>query len=126
MRFYGKENLHPEIMHEKPTWHYFLSYHQEYYFKQKRKVMPQKHHEEAARHNEEAAKHHKEASKHASKGDHEKAAYHAQAAHAHQHKANEHSAKASHKYAEKKGTMKNEEMEENGNQQKHKSKAAQD
>jgi hypothetical protein len=44
----------------------------------------------------------------------------------HQHKAHEHSAKASHKYAEKKGTMKNQEREENGNQQKHKTKAAQD
>jgi hypothetical protein len=75
--------------------------------------MPQKNHEKAAQHNEEAAKHHRTASKHASEGNHEKAAQHAQAAQGHQQKANEHSGRAASKYAEKAGTMKNEDMDEN-------------
>jgi hypothetical protein len=78
----------------------------------KNNCMPQKNHDKAAQHNEEAAKHHKSASKHASEGNHEKAAQHAQAAQGHQQKANEHSGKAAAKYAEKAGTMKKEEMED--------------
>jgi hypothetical protein len=77
----------------------------------KQLYMPQKSHDKAAQHNEEAAKHHKSASKHASEGNHEKAAQHAQAAQGHQQKANEHSGKAAAKYAEKAGTMKKEDME---------------
>jgi hypothetical protein len=75
--------------------------------------MPQKHHERAAEHHEMAAKHHRSAAKHASEGNHEKAAHHAQAAHGHQSKAKEHAGKASTKYAERTGTMKNEDVEEN-------------
>ena len=86
--------------------------------------MPQKNHEKAAEHHEEAAKHHKNAAKHASEGNHEKAAHHAQAAQGHQKKATEHAGKAAGKYAEKAGTMKKEdrnqeneemEVEQNGN-----------
>jgi hypothetical protein len=79
--------------------------------------MPQKHHEKAAQHNEEPAKHHKTASKHAAEGNYEKAAHHAQAAHGHQQKANEYSGKAAAKYAEKAGTMKKEEMDDQENQE---------
>jgi hypothetical protein len=86
-------------------------------FKIKNNCMPQKHHDKAAQHNEEAAKHHKTASKHASEGNHEKAAHHAQAAQGHQQKANEHSARASEKYAQKAGTMKKEDMEDDDNMQ---------
>lgn len=74
--------------------------------------MPQKHHDKAAEHNEAAAKHHRTASKHASEGNHEKAAHHAQAAQGHQQKAKEHSSKAASKYAEKSGTMKNDDMDD--------------
>jgi hypothetical protein len=74
--------------------------------------MPQKNHDKAAEHNEEAAKHHRTASKHASEGNHEKAAHHAQAASGHQQKANEYSGKAASKYAEKAGTMKKDESDD--------------
>ena len=70
--------------------------------------MPQKNHEKAAEHHDQAAKHHRSASKHASEGNHEKAAYHAQAARGHETKAKDHAGKASTKYAERAGTMKNE------------------
>jgi hypothetical protein len=79
--------------------------------------MPQKHHDKAAQHSEEAAKHHRSASKHAGEGNHEKAAHHAQAAQGHQQKANEHSSKAAFKYAEKAGTMKKDEVEEDDMQE---------
>jgi hypothetical protein len=75
--------------------------------------MPQKHHDKAAEHHEQAAKHHRSASKSASEGNHEKAAHHAQAAHGHQTKAKEHAGKASTKYAERTGSMKKEDNDEN-------------
>jgi hypothetical protein len=74
--------------------------------------MPQKHHEKAAEHLEQAAKHHRSAAKHASDGNHEKAAHHAQAAHGHQSKAKEYAGRASARYAERAGTMKNEDTDE--------------
>jgi|GEM_PF-673504 len=76
--------------------------------------MPQKNHEKAAEHHEEAAKHHRNAAKQASEGNHEKAAHHAQAAQGHHKKASEYAGKAAGKFAEKAGTMK----KEDGNQEK--------
>jgi hypothetical protein len=96
------------------SWHYFFigAIH---FITLKNNCMPQKNHDKAAKHNDEAAKHHRTASKHAQEGNHEKAAQHAQAAQGHQQKANEHSGKAASKYAEKAGTMKKEDMDDDDN-----------
>jgi hypothetical protein len=74
--------------------------------------MPQKHHEKAAEHLEQAAKHHRSASKHASEGNYERAAHLAQAAHGHHRKAKEYAGKAAMKYAERAGSMKKEDLDE--------------
>jgi hypothetical protein len=74
--------------------------------------MPQKHHEKAAEHLEQAAKHHRSASKHASEGNYERAAHLALAAHGHQKKAKEYTGKADMKYAERAGSMKKEDLDE--------------
>jgi hypothetical protein len=83
--------------------------------KSKITIMPQKHHDKAAQHNEDAAKHHSEPSKHEAQGNHDKGAQHAQAAQGHHQKANKQANRAAGKFAEKSGSMKKEDLEENEN-----------
>lgn len=77
----------------------------------KKTTMPQKHHEDAAKHHDEAAKHHRNAADQLKQGKNDQAATSAQAAQGHAEKAGEHGKKAAKKYAQKAGTMKNEDSE---------------
>lgn len=74
--------------------------------------MPQKHHEDAAKHHDEAAKHHRNAAEQLKQGKPDQAATSAQAAHGHAEKAGEQGKKAAKKYAQKAGTMKNEDLDQ--------------